>query len=242
MRLTGVESGPVRVALHVFGAERAMADGFHVAHCERPAFSLQLKEKYPVPPSRPHGMDIQHPLLREWLGGSTVGTKLEATLDAAAMRRDVTIRWTPFKSQRTVFYSRTGAVTFALNIASVLAFVAIAVGAWKFRDKRILYWLLKVAGTSVAGFAVVYLALPKIPVRAITSPGYKAFVGVRSLHAFVSTEVSTNSPPNLPAIRERIRKTVSEDAAHFTNPLQGGAIREEDSPGNFLLQIGRAHV
>ena len=55
-------------------------------------------------------------------------------------------------------------------------------------------------------------------------------------------ETSTNPPPDVAAIRARIKKALGEEAAFFANPLQGGMIREEDSPGNFLLRKTPAGV
>ena len=56
MRLTGLNSRSLSVELYVFGHARATAPHFKVESCTRP--------------------NIVHPLLRQWIGGLPVATKL----------------------------------------------------------------------------------------------------------------------------------------------------------------------
>lgn len=240
MRLTGVESGPVQVALYLFGEERATADGFRVAHCEQPEFSIPSTEKYRVPPAQRLKMDIQHSLIREWVLGSKTATKLVATLSPDAMKRDVAIHWVPFEAKRTILFSPRAAITVALNVAAVLAAVGLLVAARRFRfdalPTRMRRWCLRLAVVSLLVCVAIYVALPVVPARVVRGPGYRAFVAARSLRSYVSSELSDDAVPQIARARAAAEKSLREDADKFQNPLQGRIIREEDSPGNYLFR------
>ena len=102
MRLTGIDNGPLQVDLYVFGSDRAEAPHFEVERCAIPV--------YPAPPPRheidfasfktPETLQIAHPLLRKWVDGTPVATKLTATLNPEDMRDDVWLSWIPFSRER----------------------------------------------------------------------------------------------------------------------------------------------
>ncbi len=240
MRLTGVESGPVQVALYLFGEERATAEGFRVAHCERPEFSIPSTERYRIPLSRRQKMDIQHPLIREWVQGAKTATKLVATLSPDAMKRDVAVRWAPFEAKRTFLFSRRGAITVALNVTSVLAAVGLLVAARRFRfdglRDRMRVWCVRLAGVSLLVGVGIYVALPVIPARVVRGPGYRAFLAARNLRLYVGGELADEGVPQIASVRAAAEKSLREEPDQFQNPLQGRVIREEDSPGNYLLR------
>lgn len=240
MRLTGVESGPVQVALYLFGEERATAEGFRVAHCERPEFSIPSTEIYRVPPSRRQKMNIQHPLIREWVQGAKTATKLVATLSPDAMKRDVAIRWVAFETKRTTLFSQRGASTVALNVASLLAAVGLLVAVRRFRfdalPNRMRRWCLRLAVVSLLVCVGIYVALPVVPARVVRGPGYRAYVAARNLRSFVGSELSEEAVPKIAHARAAAEKSLREDADQFQNPLQGRVVREEDSPGNYLFR------
>jgi len=117
MRLTGLNGQPLSVELYVFGPSRAKASHFRVERCTRP--------NYPQPPSPddwhwsrwggPETPDIVHPLLRQWVNGSPVATKLAGKLTPADMRQDVWLDWGMFWEKKNHLFSQSGALTTALN-------------------------------------------------------------------------------------------------------------------------------
>ena len=118
MRLTGLNNGPLSVELYVFGPTRAKARHFKVERCTRPNYP----NRRPMISGRgighawnPKTPNIVHPLLRKWVIGLPVATKLTATLSPADMRKDVRINWTPFWEKRNRLFSRQGALTTAMN-------------------------------------------------------------------------------------------------------------------------------
>jgi hypothetical protein len=114
MRLTGVDDEPLSVELYVFGPDRAEASHFKVERCTRPNYpEPSLKDTLPY--WSPETPNVVHPLLRKWVDGSPVATKLTAMLSRADMRRDVWINWTLFLEKRNHLFSWQGALTTALN-------------------------------------------------------------------------------------------------------------------------------
>jgi hypothetical protein len=139
---------------------------------------------YPAPPEgygyywgwngrRTHDtQNIVHPLLREWVAGAPVATKLTAALSPEDMRQDVWLDWQPFAEIRQQYHSPGNARNIALNWATMI-FVPgfVAIGAIRlarrgrgFRFWRAIAWLLAL---NLLGAAVIYLCLPKILVRAL---------------------------------------------------------------------------
>ena len=112
MRLTGVGNGPLRVELYVFGSERASAPHFKVQRCTRPDYPEPSQGWSRTSPETPI---VVHPLLRQWVSGSPVVTKLSATLTPADMRQDVWLDWGAFRETNSRLFSREGARTYAYN-------------------------------------------------------------------------------------------------------------------------------
>jgi hypothetical protein len=250
MRLTGVDNRLLSVELYVFGLDRAEASHFKVERCTHP--------NYPQPPhlydnwfddwrhSSSEIPDIVHPLLRKWVVGSPVATKLTATLSRAAMRNDVWINWTPFCETRNRFFSWQGALTTALNwgtglsAAGLLTVCLLAffneVHKTKFpRRVRI------VMVTSIILTGLFYLFLPKTEVRVV---GYY-HDDIKEHHLALEYVYANRGGRTIAETRTDLGKLIStsstnamwhENLVNFDNYLVGGQIREEDSPGNYTIR------
>jgi hypothetical protein len=251
LRLTGVDNGPLEVELYVFGPARAKAAHFKVKRCARP--------NYPPRPSPDswrwsRGVaetpNIVHPLLRGWVEGAPVVTRLSATLSPADMRQDAWIEWQPFAERKHVLFSRTGASSLALNWASALfTLCLIGLGALatvsegvKARAAKCIV-IAAVASIGLAG--AVYLVLPKTDVRLVRRLGHEAF---HNLY-FLSDWLSGTTPATLPDMRANFQRLLAHSSnsadwlryvpngfERMNNDLLGGQVREEDSPGNFVLR------
>ncbi len=235
----GAESdGSVRVTMYIFGAQRALAEGFQVSHCEQPAFS----EPTPWPRSRRWRLDIQHPLLRQWLLGSGTATKLDATLSPAQMRRDPPIRWEPFTSHRTyldtanVFTTRAkNAAAYVLGIGVLISFVAFwTIFRGPSAHARLVLWSFAMFGLSWVMEHKISHGKPSGDAAGIwygNVPRYR-------VDSLIEEAVGKNPPdvtPNTDDLRAAIRR-IQAVQPKYTNDLQGGLLREEDSPGNYLLR------
>ena len=177
LRLTGVENDRCLVELYVFGASRAELPGFKVEQCLATEFPKELpkgttptddQDRLPFREPSPGQLRIRHPALRSLVAGSTVGTKLTGTLDAAAMSRDAYFTWVPFERRLESFYSREAATTRAINLGVAMLLLALpCVGflLWRKNGEWTLRLMAKVgAGTLVVALAY-FLALPKVEVK-----------------------------------------------------------------------------
>jgi hypothetical protein len=215
MRLTGVDNGPLSVELYVFGPARAKAQHFKVESCTRP--------------------NIAHPLLHKWVGDSATATKLTATLSPADMRKDVWLDWTPFSEKKNRLFSQQGALTTALNwgtglfaaglfAACLLAFVSETPKAKL--PRRI--GIVTVASIVFAG--LFYLCLPKIEVK-LAREDYPDW---RMEQMILRTVWADENWQTLAQARAGLQE--SRRLKNWGNDFVGGQVREEDSPGNYLLR------
>jgi Uncharacterized protein conserved in bacteria (DUF2330) len=246
MRLTGVDNGPLRVELYVFGPSRAIAPHFKVERCTRPNYSESPARWSGWSPGTP---DIVHPLLRKWVDGSPVVTKLTATLSPTDMRKDVWLDWAHFSEKRNIVFSRQGALTYALNVGAIVFGVGLfATGIIAFGSDRPPRWLRKLtAGSLLLGVLLVgavYLYLPKTEVRLVRFHLSSSEYALFELYSWLedTKEVAT---ADIRAEAIRVLSNPTNDdlwAKHASsflkepiNNLVGGQIHEEDSPGNYTL-------
>jgi hypothetical protein len=253
MRLTGLNGQPLSVELYVFGPARAEAAHFAVERCTRP--------NYPEPPPNdfwswnwsrvsPEIPNIVHPLLRKWVKGLSVATKLTATLLPAEMRQDVWLEWTPFLEKKNHLFSQQGALTTALNWGAGLFIVCLITCFFVFasekRRAKLPRWvgIIAIAGIALAG--LIYLSLPKIEVRLekvrFGEDQYNLFrlyeylLDTKSMtRAEISAEAKhlLSNPTN---DVDWVNWSKAEGWKSWDNHLVGGRIHEEDSPGNFMFR------
>jgi hypothetical protein len=238
MRLTGIDNGPLRVDLYVFGPGQAKAAHFSTERCTRPG--------YPLPDGRwsfrqPESLNIIHPLLRRWCEGSPVATKLTATLTPADMHSDVWIEWTPFSETRRSLFSRQGARTYALNWGAAIFAGGLVLG-WitrRSREKREprLWFADEALFASLALAGAIYLFLPKTEVRLAGRPSGDAYYNLnRRLYGLESQNSLT-----LPKARVVLADAPGPEA-RLDNLFLGGRIHEEDSPGNYVVRENGGHL
>ena len=241
MRLTGLNSQSLNVELYVFGPTRAEAPHFKVERCVKPAYPPESPNAWFSGPETP---DIVHPLLRKWVNGSLVATKLIATLSPSEMRQDVWVDWTPFLEKKNHFFSRQGALTMALNWGSglfaaglfVVCLLAFVSKTYKSKLPR-LFGIVAVASIFLVG--LIYFSLPKIEVKLVKGP-YSHWRGEQQLGLVIISDQSNWH--TTAEVRAGLQKFISNstNAANFAlnweNYFVGGQVREEDSPGNYLLR------
>lgn len=234
MRLTGVDATPLLVELYVFGPQQAQADGFKSETCVATSFpgsaSWQLATQEPIP--------IMHPTLRAWTAGFPVVTKLTSRLQPAQMQEDVVVRWVRFTSHRHEVYSWKAAWTVAGSWATGLmlgSFVLFFTGAILLRDWRPRVSRVAIGVTGFGGvvFGVMMVVLPKVEVQ--TGRFHRAIMqnDLKQLAVSTQGEWADAAPQTLADAR---RAVVFEEGLRTNNMLLGGMIREEDSPGNYIIR------
>jgi hypothetical protein len=241
MRLTGIDNGPVQIDLYVFGSDRAKAPHFKVERCANPVYpklplhhGIDSVSRADFSP-KPEFVQIVHPLLRKWVDGTPVATKLTATLSLADMRTDVWISWTPFSEKGTSRFSPQGAWIYALNwgagviAASLLTTVIFGPGSENRRKRPAKFVGLAIASGVILA-VIIYCLLPKTEVRLIRRhmPFYENFSMLRWIHYAATGET------NLAETRTWFAQGYLPH--QMENILSGGFIHEEDSPGNYQLR------
>jgi hypothetical protein len=259
-RLTGANDCPVKLELYVFGAGRATAPRFEVARCTRPGYPQPTENWSHWTPDSPQ---IVHPLLRKWVDGSPVATKLVTTQAPADMRRDVWIDWAPFSETNHRLFSRAGAGIWSLNLgAGILVaglFVACAI-SWILSGRDAVIRRLPRLASCVALASIgidggIYFVLPKTEVRMVTEPSVRSQNSLYDISQELFDkseaqwtrgatrakihEVVTLADTNAPYWKERTTRT---NYSNWQNYLLGGPIREEDSPGNYIVRETAARV
>jgi hypothetical protein len=234
MRLTALNSQSLSVDLYVFSHARTTAPHFKVESCTRP--------------------DIAHPLLRQWTGFLPLATKLSATLSPSDMRNDVWLDQTQsFSEQKNRLFSRQGALTTALNwgaeifAASLLA-VCLLTFASKMQKAKLPRRIGIVAFASIAIAGVSYLCLPKIEIRLVKGGFHRDYNRMREEQIALQIALDDGGWRSIAEARAKLKATMSDtnngaiiwDGSNtrygWDNPFTGGQVREEDSPGNYLLR------
>jgi hypothetical protein len=226
IRLTGVDNGPLSVELYVFGTVRAKNALFKLDRCTR--------------------QRMVHPLLAQWTAGLPVATKLSATLSPATMHRDVWLESAPFRTEhQNRLYSRWGAFFTALNwgtgllAAGLVTACLLAFAGEKHKNRmprRI--GIAAAAGVVLAG--LVYFCLPKIEVKLTRGFSY-SFLRMEQIALRLAWD--DENWQTLAQARAGFKELIANptNAVHlglknWDNDYVGGQIREEDSPGNYLLR------
>jgi hypothetical protein len=226
LRLTGVDNGPLSVALYVFGSAQAKAAHFKIESCTRP--------------------NMAHPLLRQWTAGLPVATKLSATLSPPDMLKDVWLEQIPFTIEhRNRLFSRHGALTTALNWGvGLFAVGLVAIGLLTFAGETQKNKLPRLAGSvTMAGVAVagfIYLSLPKIEVKLVRGylPSKMKMEQLALQLAWGDFDWHTPAEIRAGFQETMLNPTNTADYGlkNWDNNFVGGQFREEDSPGNYLLR------
>ena len=174
-----------------------------------------------------------------------VATKLTATLSPADMRNDVWLDQTPFFfEQKNRLFSRQGALTTALNwgtglFAAGLFMVCLLALVGKTHKAELPRRIGVVALASIILVGLVYLSLPKIEVKLVkTIPTIDMKMEQIGLAIILEDGGWRTLAEARAVLQEAISNPTNPVVAPigWTNYLVGGQIREEDSPGNYLLR------
>lgn len=233
LRLTATGSERLALELFIVGPKRAEIPNFKVAECQ------QLQTISGARPDAPKPMaTISHDLFAKWAGDLPVITKLTAELSPADMARDAIISWSQFRGRHTQLYSEAGALITAANWSiSPICILAMIVGLVAHRNGGLShksFWVSAgAAGCVLLAGVMVFIALPKTQVRFERFAPQRSHVYLTALALTAEDQVPTNQPVTIQLVRAALAKTKDQ---WRENLLQGGVVREEDSPGNYTLR------
>lgn len=185
------------------------------------------------------------------MDGAPVATKLAATLSPKDTKEDVWLEWVSFAEKLRVLYSRRGAWIYSANLgagvvaAGLFCACVFAVGDAARRHHRARLSRAALA-LGVATTLLAYLLVPKTEVRLVRSPVSMTKQGYYSLWMSL-IDMKPSSRDALSAEAGRILANPTNDTESqawaesgrfqvLENYLVGGRLREEDSPGNFIIR------
>jgi hypothetical protein len=243
LRLTAIDNGPLALDLYVFGAARAACDRLATVHCAEIGFPESAGGPVFWSPFYSSEVDIHHPGLRRVAEGSAVVTKLSGTLEPDEMRTDLRPAWEEYAYEHTTLFTPQAARTAALNQGSWLAVLALLVLA--------LVGAVLEAVRRARGLAAHDLAQVRRRAAALWC-GTLAFGLASGLVSYVAMDVTdvqpvggaavslrhmglANQVPTIPTVPEA-RRVIEAEWHGQTNPYDGRPVREEDSPGNYVLR------
>lgn len=242
LRLTATGSDALDVDLYVFGQQRAFAEGFHVDFCNRLLYTPDVTEDDWSKPPVTSKVTIRHPELRHRVSNAEFVTKLSAILSPADMSKDAVIRWDGEATYVPVRWTHAGAKNIAVNVGWACLGLAVVSLSLVFPKRA---WLKQAKGKAVAlvfvavcvspliGLAV-YAVLPKIEADMVSA------VRMRwsSLIHTLNTELIHQVRHNLDEDSTYHDANLSFDNLDYwpINPMTGGRIYVEDSPGNVTIE------
>lgn len=239
MRLTGAGHKTCRVTLYVLGTERANTPGYSVERCNQLRETVSQDDDQVV---------IQHPEILKLMPTAPIITKLTANLKREEMQNDVYISWEPFQRKQQFQFSYHGAVIMAVNVTMVLLALGVTYLAINRRFQlRFQPRIITVLLIAILAGVITYCVLPKTPVSLTRMPRmYVSMFHKSAVHNLCRSE--REAPKQLPGIilletyRSRMKdfvKPIPMDDRFRINPYSGLPYQEEDSPGNYILRMGK---
>lgn len=256
MRLTALAGGAPRLEIFVVGVNRAQSAWLRTEFCDL----LQVQPGILTTsstggihklPARFRGLAtnswISHAGVTDLLWNGAVLTKLSGTVPAAQMTTDLPLRWEPFAAHQDHWYTREGAAWTALIFVLLLAGIGLLVGVplskrrrlcgagWRDCAAKVLFPAL---GVLVVGGGTLFLALPKIAetaVQTVRSRWWWAAYDetLRHVNAAIEREPELcRLEPD--AVGAALVQRLA--AKKYPNPILGGAVLYEDSPGNITVR------
>jgi hypothetical protein len=224
MRLTGATNDTLALELFVFGDRRAESEGMHVEWCNDVSGGLYRSQGH-------------HDELLRRAEGAQVLTKLTGTLTGDAMHRDVALRWTDTTAVRPTYRTSGVALVESAGAASgvflgVLVIATLLRGVRRMRGRE---WTTDAFGrdvtiaaaAAVIAFGVAWFVAPTLP------------AGAHPLDrdAFRSWPFRHDNLTATPigSVADA-RRWAAQAAAGHVNPYTDEPIREEDSPGNYVIR------
>jgi hypothetical protein len=155
------------------------------------------------------------------------------------------LEWLPFAEQQSRIYSYSGAFHHTANWSSI-GFVAMLVilggfnGPHRKRPLRIPVLFGAAAAAALGAGCILYLALSKTPVRLVSHHRIPTSLKLKELASHLM-EIQDGATAE--KVRQELKDYLTRPGPNsWDNELSGGAIREEDSPGNYRLGESAAGI
>jgi hypothetical protein len=254
MKLTALAGSPLYLELYVIGEGPATHPALQSLIAERFAFSETLRQSVVAAGSKSEALpgfegelsraQLGHPELNDMLWTGCYVTRLVGEVGPEGMADDFTLAIDPGgEPMRARFYSSKG-VWSTVGLVSCFVWIGACTagaslfilrgqdgGARKTTFESLGVGIVLIAATLIA----LPLALPGMPVKERRLPvGVFALSHVRTFQLAALTAWQDRGTTDTP-LRESLNALMA-DYAQGKNPLLGGKLIEEDSPGNYRLE------
>jgi hypothetical protein len=250
MKLTAIAGGKPGFELFVIGDERASCDRLQVEFCDRfleeDHTASEHSEKHLSFSGRTTNCGVGHAGICPLMWDNCVLTKFVGNVDAAGMTKDIQFAWKPFRSYQDHYFTQYGAGCVALML------FVIAVGVWNVLCMKdyarglipaglIRYFVRRllpgIAGAAIAA-GLCFALLPKLGDSDFqVSRGWRSdyrILGVFEDRLPQRPDVLKRTEPEIAGfLLQELRNCV---VPVTTNPVVGGELKVEDSPGNFTIE------
>ena len=254
MKLTALAGGSPAFEVFVIGNDRASCGILPEEFCDR--FSQETRygddpgEMQSWFSGQTTSCSVGHSAICSLMWDGCVLTKLAGKVDAAKMTDDIQFAWAPFKSHQDHYFTQSGAWSVAAIVFVMLIGVGNILSMWDyargFIQPREFAWYcvsrllpLSVFACLIAG--AVFASLPKLDNADIQVSRWREY----RLHSMgASCQALLDEHPDLlkrpePEIAACLLKSLQDLAREdlpMKNPLTGGELTMEDSPGNFTIE------
>ncbi len=253
MKLTGVAATNLSVELFVFGPQSAEAAGWETVRTGAAFVSQEADRDQKIFVRRPNKeLTLGHPYLRLHVPGQTVATQLRAVLRPDQMTDDVWLTWRTKAAFGAERFSHKSAAIWSANWAAAV-FLLLAYIGWLGPDlltkvgiRRVAWWSITAAAT-LGIWGLIYAGSPSVP--SVKGDSRKLgwgsrFAGYTARNHYehqIRGLLADGQPVSLSRLRARLiidgppSEIVPRSDNAALNQFTGELIREEDSPGNFVI-------
>lgn len=254
MKLTALAGGSPTIELFVIGNDGASCGMLPEEYCDRFSERSSYDEESGKTQTWFNGQttncSVGHSAICSLMWDGCVLTKLAGKLDAARMTEDIRFAWQPFKSHQDHYFTQSGAWRVVVIVFVLMVGIGNILSMWDyargFIQPREPAWYcvsrllpLCVLACLIAG--VVFALLPKLNDADIQvtrwpphwgSPMSRLYEACLKEHG----EVLNRTEPEIAAfLLKNVQERASKESP-LKNPLTGGDLAMEDSPGNFTIE------
>ena len=249
LKLTGVAATTLSVEVFVCGPQSAEAAGWETVRTGDATVDEWSNPEQLVYRRPKYELHIGHPYLRERLPASIVATQLRAALRPDQMNEDIWLTWQTKPASGAERFSHRTAAIWSANWTAFF-FLLFAYVGWlgpdllaKIGIGRRTWWLIT-AVTMLGIWGWIYAGIPSVAGSARQLGWGSKFTRYAARNHYdhqLAGLLADGQPASLSRLRTRLitegppSEIVPRSNNAALNQFTGEPIREEDSPGNFVI-------
>ncbi len=251
MKLTGLSGADLDLELYVVGEEAASAPGMRRVFCDRfrqglsydfywmhAGMSVPDMDEVECYRGAESGATLGHPSIIPVLWNGCCVSKLTGTIPPSEMTEDYDLTWSPASFERQTLWSNLGASMTAAMVAILIVTICLPIALVMRARERMsrrafLCSLLGIGAAALLSVGAIKLVLPQVKAASYGGKGFRAGRSVRGLLAHLQDFDRRVRVGDVPW--KSAAASLRKRASCWNNLYTGELMREEDSPGNFLV-------